>query len=465
MPIHKKPTAPSFFDVQTHINYTFINNTLSAHAKKPKIVSILCPPLSYFTHLTLEIQKESMQSPHISSLLFALAYQQSALDEPPYTYELYFTSRAHLFDEQKCMCECFFYHKTKCTQDFSLPKTHIITCDIFLPCALSALNIQENFITYIESYLCYFQKGMLKEILPCKKSQHTSLEQIHSPSAESNQDELYTLINAHIIYLQEAYHQHFTHIYYLMQEHNALISLLKAKEDNSFYISAPHINNQTLHIAPLSHICEQTRHMDLKDFRAILALHYALIASQDVLPNFAPKPHPHKKLYYALAFICAMFMCIIPLSLFVYNHTLQRNITELNAQSEALFIQAESPTTQSLTHDTLQSLAYKQEQLVRNLEELYLWQQNYNQRYMFVQEILNARANSINYEDISFYFSPNMFLASLQVSAQSQVHISTLLAHFHTNAQVFLQDSIIEDKESAESPRFYAHIIVVRYAI
>ena len=203
-------SALGFFDLQTHTAYTLRDNNLSLHTKKPKSVDILCPPLAYFTHLLLEVAQESLHNPNLSSLLFALAYQKSALNEPPYSYELYFTQRPHLFDEQKSICECFFYHKIQCMQDFApLPKAHIVTSDIFLPCALSVFGVHSPFVVWIESFLCYFDNGILKEALPCALQ-----EQEAQNKTESSSNPLLTLINTHIAYLQEAYNQHFTQLYY-----------------------------------------------------------------------------------------------------------------------------------------------------------------------------------------------------------------------------------------------------------
>lgn len=480
-------SALGFFDLQTHTAYTLRDNNLSLHTKKPKSVDILCPPLAYFTHLLLEVAQESLHNPNLSSLLFALAYQKSALNEPPYSYELYFTQRPHLFDEQKSICECFFYHKIQCMQDFApLPKAHIVTSDIFLPCALSVFGVHSPFVVWIESFLCYFDNGILKEALPCALQ-----EQEAQNKTESSSNPLLTLINTHIAYLQEAYNQHFTQLYYFgekkcvsafilafqtaLNEENLTPS--ESKNANfvadsmiteSLQIHLSHtIHNQTLHIAPLSHLCESTYHLDFQSLKATLALHYATLVESKVLPNFASKPLLHKKLFYTLVVLFVMFICIIPLSFVLYNYSLQRAIVEINAQSDNLFTSTdlESQNPSSSSYSTIQGLMREKEYFISHLQDFSLWQQSYNERYIFMQSIFKEHTAHINYEEISFYFTPRIFVASLEVSAESKIHISQFLALFNTHNQRAFMLKPMQEKPDRESLRFYASIIVVHYAI
>lgn len=493
---------PHFFDLQHNISYTLNENTLSHSGKKPKSTNILCPPLSYFTYFQAEIDVQDLQNEHISSFLFSLAYKDSVLSAPAYAYELYFTHRAHLFDEQKCVCECFFYHKLECTNDFALPKSPIITCDIFLPCALKAFDTNADCLVFIESYLCYFENNVPKEVLSCKQHLRTfamllqdSQKQSQEVALKEQLKEWHSHISAHIIYLQEAYKKYFTQIYYFLPEDKDTLTSLahfshsadsvdfaeSAESDshNSLLISTPFTQTQALFIAPLSDICALKKDLSLQDFRAMLALHYALLAPQESLANFAPKSNPRKRLYYALMCVSIMFLCVLPLCLKIYTYYLEHDIAELQAKSEALFTHQDSQSNQ-LAYDTFVSLTQRQNELITNLQDLSLWQQSYNKRYVFMQDIFNTRFEGIAYDDVSFYFSPSVFVASLKVSAQNNIDISTFLAYLNVGTQkAFLQDSKnmqnVKDSLNRDSTNhinqthniesFHAHIILVHYAI
>lgn len=97
-----------------------------------------------------------------------------------------------------------------------------------------------------------------------------------------------------------------------------------------------------------------------------------------------------------------------------------------------------------------------------------------------MQDIFNTRFEGIAYDDVSFYFSPSVFVASLKVSAQNNIDISTFLAYLNVGTQkAFLQDSKnmqnVKDSLNRDSTNhinqthniesFHAHIIVVHYAI
>lgn len=426
---------PHFFDLQHNISYTLNENTLSHSGKKPKSTNILCPPLSYFTYFQAEIDVQDLQNEHISSFLFSLAYKDSVLSAPAYAYELYFTHRAHLFDEQKCVCECFFYHKLECTNDFALPKSPIITCDIFLPCALKAFDTNADCLVFIESYLCYFENNVPKEVLSCKQHLRTfamllqdSQKQSQEVALKEQLKEWHSHISAHIIYLQEAYKKYFTQIYYFLPE------------DKDTLTSLAHFSHSA----------------DSVDF--------AESAESD----------SHNSMCVSI-----MFLCVLPLCLKIYTYYLEHDIAELQAKSEALFTHQDSQSNQ-LAYDTFVSLTQRQNELITNLQDLSLWQQSYNKRYVFMQDIFNTRFEGIAYDDVSFYFSPSVFVASLKVSAQNNIDISTFLAYLNVGTQkAFLQDSKnmqnVKDSLNRDSTNhinqthniesFHAHIIVVHYAI
>ncbi|RDU59459.1 hypothetical protein [Helicobacter marmotae] len=422
----------SFFDLQTRRAYTLIDNALHTLKKKPRNITIICPSLSYFTHLKLEAQREYADNEQLSSLLFGLAYEKAALNEPIYAYEFYFIAHAHLFDEQKCIYECFFYHKHPAF------KAQIITNDMFLPCALRSFGIKAHLLIWIESFLCYFEASMLKEVLP-----YTSI----------TLDETLSQISSHIIYLQEAYHQHFEQIYYFMP--NA------PQDEELLYINTPH-HTQQLKLAPLSETIKQDT-LTFEAFRALLSLHYA--ESKPPLANFAPKGFKHKRLYALSACVLFIFICIIPLSLALYNQSLHHTITELNSQSEVLFTPKEAEHDRA-KYESIEVLKAQQEALLAHLKETSLWQQTYHKRYIFMQDIHKAPSKHIKYEDMSFYFTPYVFIATLKVSAQSQIHISELLALLNTPTQnALLQEEIEEIQENEDISHFHAHIMVIRHAI
>ena len=396
--------ALKFFDTQSQSLYTLASNRLIIDSQKPTSVDIASPTLSHFTHLSLEVEKAALKSAqdsaHISSLLFSLAYQQSALHKPPYAYEIYFIPREHSFDEEKCIYETCFYEK----YTFS-PKASIITSDIFLPSALAAFEMKENRVIWIESYLCYFENNALKEVLHCELgADNTYLQSIA----------------LHIAYLQEAYHQYFTHLYYFMPD--ALV-------ENAAYLD---LSTTTHHGQTLN------------------------------LPNFASKPSAHKKLYVSFGIVAMIFLYIFPLALMFYNQHLQEDISSLNAKSESLFA-SQSIVHNTLEQENLQALTRKQNMLIKNLHDIALWQQSYHLRYDFMQEVLKPQESPLIYEGVSFHFTPHIFVALLEISAPNQIHISTLLATLNTPTQkAFLQDSIKETFDTDnKSSHFYAHIVVV----
>ncbi|WP_300449579.1 hypothetical protein [uncultured Helicobacter sp.] len=433
--------ALKFFDTQSQSLYTLANNRLIIDSQKPTSVDIASPTLSHFTHLSLEVEKAALKSAqdsaHISSLLFSLAYQQSALHKPPYAYGIYFIPREHSFDEEKCIYETCFYEK----YTFS-PKASIITSDIFLPSALAAFEMKENRVIWIESYLCYFENNALKEVLHCELgADNTYLQSIA----------------LHIAYLQEAYHQYFTHLYYFMPD--ALV-------ENAAYLdlSTTTHHGQTLPIKPLSEICNDTRGLTFETLKATLALHYAMFYQNQTLnlPNFASKPSAHKKLYVSFGIVAMIFLYIFPLALMFYNQHLQEDISSLNAKSESLFA-SQSIVHNTLEQENLQALTRKQNMLIKNLHDIALWQQSYHLRYDFMQEVLKPQESPLIYEGVSFHFTPHIFVALLEISAPNQIHISTLLATLNTPTQkAFLQDSIKETFDTDnKSSHFYAHIVVV----
>ncbi len=162
-----------------------------------------------------------------------------------------------------------------------------------------------------------------------------------------------------------------------------------------------------------------------------------------------------------------MFICIIPLSFVLYNYSLQRAIVEINAQSDNLFTSTdlESQNPSSSSYSTIQGLMREKEYFISHLQDFSLWQQSYNERYIFMQSIFKEHTAHINYEEISFYFTPRIFVASLEVSAESKIHISQFLALFNTHNQRAFMLKPMQEKPHKESLRFYASIIVVHYAI
>lgn len=483
-----KANVLRFFDAQSRATYTLIGDALHCESenqdKVPKVSHINALPLSSFTHIRIEVAKNQAHSADMTHLLFHLASMQGDITKPIYAYELYYFQREHLFDEQKYTYECFFYDKYANT--LNMPSAKLITCDIFLPSALYAMDIDTNtkahLLVWIESCLCYFQNTFLKEVFTCKATA---------------QEQLLYQINSHIAYLQETYHQRFTHLYYLSEDgfienlqHLATYSTSTYSAHIAHLAADSEATNQAhnhLHIAPLCAL--YTRYtFSSATFKAFLAFQYMKLYEREALslPNFAPKPLANKRFYLAMSAVAMLLLCVIPLLLAAYNHHLKTSISQLNADNERLFsAQFINDDDDSALQDRLKALTRTEQMIINNIQDLILWQQSYHQRYQFIQEIFTTYVANVVYESISFHFTPQTFIATVKVSAPSQVPIASLLATFNANNQsAFLQDSIVEtfannteqmpiesaEIESNEKPNespahFYADIVVIQNVI
>lgn len=466
-----KQKTYTFFDSQTHISYAFEDNALTPCKKPPKKYDILSFSATHLIHIAIEINKSDLQSPQLSSFLFGYAYEKSILNTSVHTYELYFIPRAHLFDEQKCVCESFFFDKNAIK---SLPPSRILTCDIFLPFSFSTLaSNTHNFVVWAQSYLCYFENATLKEICRLKYKSQSSYTPLTLESATQstlsqdshNNAQLFVEIASHISYLQEAHNQRLECIYAATSLENL-----------------PH-NDIPYSILPLSELSPQTKGLDYATLKAILAFEYVAIydnlLSQGLshtLPHFALKPNVRKKLYYTLAILLGIFMLLIPLLFMLHNRHLESAIAQLNAQSEALFAPKENTKEYIQATHTLEHLLAQQNDFIADMNTLSLWQQSYNQRYAFIRDIFaQCDKEHIKLENMEFTFTPQVFIASLTASSSSQIHLSALLAQLNTKSQqrAFLHTSSpsILDSQKAQneqelvSPRFYSHILVIYYAI
>lgn len=419
----------------------------------PKRADIIALPCSDMLHLSIELDSSALKplahnafynandiSLALKDLLFAKAFDGQMLESSVYCHMVFFI-RAHLFDWQKCVCECFFLNKLNAK---ALPKAKILTSDIFLPLALAPL-VRADFAVVIDKMLCYFENGSLKELLALE---HSALD-------------------SKLAYLNEAHSKHLERIYYFM----------------------PHISIDIATLVPLSAICEATEALDMQQFRAFLAfsyVDYSLESSLDsnalessgaksnALPNFARATH--FSLPQRILAICAMvFIVLIPLVLGISNMLLERDIEALHSSNEALF-------SHNLEHFTLEgakALATTQAKLLNNAKLLQDWQSGYNARYAFMRHIfLLLHQAPLKLESIDISFSQSHFVAHITLQAHSQVDISALLSHlnaYSTNA--FLQSlaPLVDEgtkpsadsmglAESAESSAFIAHIVVVHNA-
>lgn len=466
--IKNKPTNPIFFD--THKAYELSNGEIVLCDKIPKRACIISLPPTELIYTRLEVDTLALQSAG-ASLLISLA----PLKAPSYAYELYFTAYPHLFDEQKCVCECFFFAKSR-----ALPHAAIITSDIFLPLCAFAANAhksQNAFVAWIESYLCYFEHNALREI--CVLDMADSM--------------LQERVQGHIAYLQDAYGQVFKQIYYFMPSlpHQFIESTPHAPSQDVHTNSVDSIESEAKNVQGLSFVpfyeCFGFKgEIDFEHFRAFLAFEYAKMYENTKvsLPNFAPKPSPYKRLYAGIAAAFVLFVCLIPLGLASYNHYLHNVIISLNEQTQQLFMpddalqgaqEGNNEKTPNAHTSTLSELTKKQHMLLENLQEVHTWQQSYIKRYEFMQSILSqCNVAHISVEGIAFYFTPQIFIATMQVSSSSQMHLSSLLATLNNGTQSALfnpPDSINKAQEGAiesapDTPdKTKAQIMVVHYVI
>lgn len=427
----------TLYFLDTKATYALDNNTITQLDRyKKRCFDIISLEPNALLHSSIEIDKKD--SSKIPTLLYAKARQKGILTLLDESYTHYFCEREHLFDEQKCVYESFFYAKDKNL------KSRIITSDIFLPLALPCYN---DFIVLIPPYLCYFENTTFKEAL-----------KIETLSSIDSNTHLYENLISLIAYLQEAYHKDFDTLYYFTDEQSLLDSLLTYNATNTAQ-SLPTL-------LPLSHITEQSKNLDFYTLRAYLGFEYALKHKANLqsshkshLPNFTPQPSTYARFFPLLLVCIALFVFIIPIALKFYNHHLQSQITALNTQNEMLFA---PPDSFSQTQD-IHTLTLRHTALSHTLQELESWQRDYPKRYAFMESIFSQCAtNDIQLESVSFAFAQSHFVATLRLKSSSKLGTSAFLAKLNSNTQyAFLQQSL-DSTESSTHTQHTSHIIVVQ---
>lgn len=223
----------------------------------------------------------------------------------------------------------------------------------------------------------------------------------------------------------------------------------------------------------IGELCTQTTTIPPQELKAFLAFAYFESYSTYHFPNFLPKTHKLTKPLLGLGISASLiFAFIIPLFLYIQNQNLQSQITQLNEQSQNLFASqanASSPQAQVLT--TLE----KENAILENEAHfLFEWQKSYAKRYEFINTLLARFADSEpQLEQIDFSFTPKLFLASLEVSSDSQIEVSSLLVSLNTAEQkAYISSSSMQStpnfRESTESsqeisasPRLHSNIILI----
>ncbi len=474
----------TLYFLDTKATYALDNNTITQLDRyKKRCFDIISLEPNALLHSSIEIDKKD--SSKIPTLLYAKARQKGILTLLDESYTHYFCEREHLFDEQKCVYESFFYAKDKNL------KSRIITSDIFLPLALPCYN---DFIVLIPPYLCYFENTTFKEAL-----------KIETLSSIDSNTHLYENLISLIAYLQEAYHKDFDTLYYFTDKQSLLDSLLTYNATNTAQ-SLPTL-------LPLSHITEQSKNLDFYALRAYLGFEYALKHKANLqsshkshLPNFTPQPSTYARFFPLLLVCIALFVFIIPIALKFYNHHLQSQITALNTQNEMLFstyarffplllvcialfvfiipialkfynhhLQSQitalntqnemlfaPPDSFSQAQD-IHTLTLRHTALSHTLQELESWQRDYPKRYAFMESIFSQCAtNDIQLESVSFAFAQSHFVATLRLKSSSKLGTSAFLAKLNSNTQyAFLQQSL-DSTESSTHTQHTSHIIVVQ---
>lgn len=408
--------APLFSD--TISAYTLSDTGIHKLPTPPKHLDIISLPPSTLLHSAIEIDKKDMDK--LPALLYTQGRESGILSLRDESYTCHYTIREHLFDEQKCVCESFF-----CPCEKVFQKARVLTSDIFLPLALPC---HKDFIVLIPPFLCYFENGTLKEAL---QAQHI----------ESSQD-----LASLIAYIQEAHHQHFDCVYYFTDDMLFL---------ESIHASAP--DSAMPALLPLSEMVEGGNELDFKLFRAFLAFKYAL-AHHDSLPNLAKKPSLLRRFCPALIACIALIVVIIPISLQIYNHHLQSQISALNIQNETLFSSLDSQEGAKDTH----TLTLYHNALLAELEELRAWQHNYAKRYAFMDYIFSqCTTNHVDIQSLSFAFTQHHFIATIRFKNSSKLHTSALLSKLNSSAQYAFLEPLDRELDS----QAISQIIVVQNAL
>lgn len=226
------------------------------------------------------------------------------------------------------------------------------------------------------------------------------------------------------------------------------------------YTLEPTNNAQECYLGELS---PQTSTLSPQELRAFLAFQYFASYATYQFPNFLPKIYRIKKPLISLAIVASLVLVLfIPLFLYLQNQNLESQITQLNEQSQSIFANTQhSDLPQSHALDSLQRQNLT---LMNEANFLFKWQKNYAKRYEFINSLFAHFLDSeTTLEHIAFSFTPDIFLASLEVSAHSQVDISSLLVWLNTpNQKAFIQPSSLT-LASTESPRIYSNILLIHY--
>lgn len=389
----------------------------------PKEPDLLCLQDSIFLHACFELDIIMTQNNQTSSFLFSLAYQHQLIHAPPHEYVLYYTTRTHLYDETKCMCECFFLQRTNIPLS---QRTRIITNEIFLPLALFALNPKlTHFLCIINSSLYYYEHGILKEVRDNCDTKHISED---------------------LAYFKDVYQKDFEYVY--------------SFDENS---SAPYcfIGN-LLDLAPQ----ESSLFVDSKiEIRIMLCLAYlhqshnkSIYDSLSHLPNFYKAPHILYRYAPALIALCILSIVVIPLFIALLNMRLESQITSLHTQNKEL-LTTHQAMLDSPSHDALAPLQAERDFFIANLHDLYQWQHSYHARYDFMHTLFQScSAFHIRIERVSFVFSQKVQLARIKVSAQNQTTLLSLLARLNTSTQTAHNIASEHNSESAS-----LEILVISY--
>lgn len=420
-----KSKYPIMLDIQSE---TLWDSTLRILSHYPAYIDIAIFPIHRFKYAQINLPKDNLLNSEPKTLLLESAHQQG-LFAPYESHTAYFVTHEHIYDETLSTFDTFFFDPSQ-----SKNKSRLIINELFLPLAFFTLQKDcAPFLVIIDNFVCYFKDAQIMRFYPLAPNQ--------------TKEEL-------LAYFQHLYNIPLEQIYTFEQN----IDSTHQKSSKQRYIGE---------------LCTQTTAIPPQELKAFLAFAYFESYNAYHFPNFLPKTHKLTKPLLSLGISASLiFTFIIPLLLYIQNQNLQSQIAQLNEQSQNLFTnQANASSPQTHTFAILQ----KENTALKNEAHfLFEWQKSYAKRYEFMNTLFAHFTDSKpQLEQIDFSFTPKLFLASIEVSSDSQIEVSSLLVSLNTTKQKAyissssmqsapsFRESLESSQEVSISPRLHSNIILI----
>lgn len=389
-------------------------------------IDIAIFPAHHFKYAQFNLPKDTLLASEPKKSILESAHKQG-LFAPYDSRTTYFAAHEHIYDETLSTFDTFFFDPSQ-----AKGKPRLIINELFLP--LAFFTLQKNcapFLVIIDNFVCYFKDAQIMQFHPTTPNQTT--------------EEL-------LAYFQHLYNTPLEQLYTFEQDMDSA-----HPKPNKCYIGD---------------LCAQTATIPPQKLKALLAFAYFESCDTYRFPNFLPKTHKLTKPLLGLGISASLiFVFLIPLFLHIQNQNLQSQIARLNEQSENLF--TSQSNTSSPQAQALATLEKENTILKNEAHFLFEWQKSYAKRYEFINTLLAHFADSKpQLKQVDFSFTPKLFLASLEVSSDSQVEVSSLLVSLNTAKQKAYissstqslpdsQESLESSQEISISPQFHSNIILI----